>query len=143
MIINPSSGGGLSPEELQEYTYLKEELYTKDDLYTKDQLYTKEEVGTNFSTKFYYNVTIPTNWIENIVEEVQQGYVQTIEVPGILASDTPVIGVVQSGLMDNDNILLENWSLISRIVSEDGSIIAYAYYDVPTVELPIQILCVR
>lgn len=88
--------------------------------------------------KVLYTATLTTTWTAQ-----STGWAQTVSVSGILASDTPVIGIVQTGTVATDQTLLENWALVSRITTAANSITAYAYGDKPTVALPIQILCVR
>lgn len=90
------------------------------------------------AVKVLYTATLTTTWTAQ-----STGWAQTVSVAGILASDTPVIGIVQTGTVATDQTLLENWALVSRITTAANSITAFAYGDKPTVALPIQILCVR
>ena len=71
------------------------------------------------------------------------GYYKSITVNGILASDAPIISTVLSGAKSTDEAIIENWNCISRIVPSANKITVYAYGDKPTVNIPIQILCVR
>lgn len=91
------------------------------------------------AVKVMYTATLSTSWTANGTE----GYTQTVPVSGVLESDTPVIGIVQTSTIATNQTLLENWALVSRITTASGSITAYCYGDKPTVALPIQILCVR
>lgn len=91
------------------------------------------------AVKVLYTATLSTSWTAN----GSNGYMQTVSVSGILESDTPVIGVVQTSTISTNQTLLENWALVSRITTAANSITAYCYGDKPTVALPIQILCVR
>lgn len=92
------------------------------------------------ATKVIYTATIATsNWATNSAG----GYKATITVSGILESDTPVIGIVQTGTMSTDKSMLEAWANVSRIVTSADTLTVYAYTTKPTVNLPIQIQCVR
>lgn len=91
------------------------------------------------AVKVLYTSTLSTSWTAN----GSNGYMQTVSVSGVLASDTPVIGIVQTSTISTNQTLLENWALVSRITTAANSITAYCYGDKPTVALPIQILCVR
>ena len=91
------------------------------------------------AVKVMYTATLSTSWTAN----GSNGYKQTVSVSGVLASDTPVIGIVQTSTVATNQTLLENWALVSRITTANNSITAYCYGDKPTVALPIQILCVR
>lgn len=93
------------------------------------------------ATKATYNTTISSSsWQENN----DGGYIiQTQAVNGILATDTPIISVVQTGTYETDAVLLEAWSLVSRVVTKANGLTLYAYGDAPTVNIPLQILCLR
>ena len=95
--------------------------------------------GIKVATKVLYTASLTTSWTAN----GRNGYKQTVTVSGILASDTPVIGIVQTDTATTNQTLLENWVLVSRITTAANSITAYAYGDKPTVALPIQIFCTR
>ena len=97
---------------------------------------TATDVGA--ASKTLYTSTITTSWTT-----ATTGYYQTIPISGILATDTPVVGIVLTGTAATDQTLLDNWGLISRIVTTANAITVYAYGDAPAVALPLQILCVR
>lgn len=95
--------------------------------------------GIGASTYSKYTATIPsTSWTSGA-----NGYSKSITVNGILASDAPIISAVLSGTKSTDEAIIENWNCISRIVPSANKITVYAYGDKPTVNIPIQILCVR
>lgn len=71
------------------------------------------------------------------------GKSQSITVSGILATDTPVIGIVQTGTLSTDKAMLEAWALVGRITTAANQITAYCYGDAPSVNLPLQIMCMR
>lgn len=91
------------------------------------------------AAKMLYTGTLTTDgWVE-----VDEGYKQTISISGIKGSDSAIVGLVQTGTVETDCALIEGMSLVSRVLTEDDNVIAYAYGEKPAVALPIQILCVR
>lgn len=82
-----------------------------------------------------YSTSIPANgWIE----QSAGWYTNTINVTGILATDTPVVDVnltSASSQTDVDSIL-ENWAYVFRITCSAGSITCYASSDTST-DIPI------
>lgn len=103
------------------------------------QVTSAKDTAGGKAVKVLYTSTLSTSWTAN----GSNGYMQTVSVSGVLASDTPVIGIVQTSTVATNQTLLENWALVSRITTANNSITAYCYGDKPTVALPIQILCVR
>lgn len=81
--------------------------------------------------------TLGTNWSGS-----EATYTQTISVSEILATDSPIIDVVMSGIYSTDESRIEAWGYIYRAVTADGSITFYAT-EIPKVEIPIQIKVVR
>jgi hypothetical protein len=81
--------------------------------------------------------TLGTNWSGSAAP-----YTQTISVSEILATDSPIIDVVMSGIYSTDESRIEAWGYIYRAVTADGSITFYAT-EIPKVEIPIQIKVVR
>jgi hypothetical protein len=69
-------------------------------------------------------------------------FAQIQAVPGILATDTPIVDVVLSGNWGVDEARLEAWGYIYRIVTSNDSITAYAR-EKPDVALPLQLKVVR
>jgi hypothetical protein len=69
-------------------------------------------------------------------------FAQIQAVPGILATDVPIVDVVLSGDWEVDEARLEAWGYIYRIVTSNDSIIAYAR-EKPDAALPLQLKVVR
>jgi hypothetical protein len=69
-------------------------------------------------------------------------FAQIQAVPGILATDTPIVDVVLSGNWGVDEARLEAWGYIYRIVTSNDSITAYAR-EKPEAALPLQLKVVR
>jgi hypothetical protein len=69
-------------------------------------------------------------------------FAQIQAVPGILATDVPIVDVVLGGDWEVDEARLEAWGHIYRIVTNNDSITAYAR-EKPDVALPLQLKVVR
>lgn len=69
-------------------------------------------------------------------------YTQSLTVNGLLASDTPTVDVVMSGTYSTDDARNSAWAAIYRAVTSADTLTVYAS-ELPTVDLPIQLQCVR
>ena len=69
-------------------------------------------------------------------------YSQALTVNGLLASDTPTVDVVMSGTYSTDDARNSAWAAIYRAVASADTLTVYAS-ELPTVDLPIQLQCVR
>ena len=69
-------------------------------------------------------------------------YSCALSVNGLLAADSPFVDVVMSGTYATDEPRSEAWAAVFRAVPSADTLTLYAT-DKPTVDLPIQILCVR
>ena len=140
-----TAGADLSASDIPDISTIYETKSNKSDSYSAsssttyastkalvDGLTTKAEVTT-------YTATITTDW----EADTPLIYVQTISVQGIRSTDTPVIDVV----LDEDPLIaqeqMDAWSYISRISTGNNSLTIYALGSETTIEIPIQILCVR
>ena len=87
------------------------------------------------ATTALYTATIPASgWsASNTV---------TVAVSGILAADTPIADIVQTGTSSTDETMRENWANITRITTAANSITVYAS-EVPSASIPIQLKVVR
>lgn len=70
-------------------------------------------------------------------------YTINLTVSGILASDTPDIGIVQTGTWSTDEAMRDAWACITRIVASAANTLAITASEVPPVAIPIQIRCIR
>lgn len=91
----------------------------------------------DLATTITYNVTIGASWTGS------GPYTQTITVDGILSTDNPIVDVVLSDDTESSKSIIEAWSNVSRIVTNNGSITVYCYDSAPTVNIPIQLKVVR
>lgn len=91
---------------------------------------TTELIGSNVVTidkiaegtlSAVYTATITTTW-----ENAQAPFTQTVSVPGILASDKPIIGVKYSDDYVTAAAELEAWACVYRITTSADSITVYA-----------------
>lgn len=81
-----------------------------------------------------------TNWV---TDGSTGGRRYTLTVTGVLASDTPFIGVNKSGNVSLDTQYQEGFDLINRAYCAANQIIFQCYEDYPTTNIPIQIKVVR
>lgn len=72
-------------------------------------------------------------------------YIQTIDVAGILASDTPLAYPYKPDTWTDDNMrgCLEGWDCVDRIVAGDGTITAYCYDEKPADNIAFMVKVVR
>ena len=85
-----------------------------------------------------YTATIPASgWSGSSAP-----YTRSITVNGILATDTPIIDIVQSGTYFTDSQICDNWTLISRITTRNNGLDITAD-QIPSVAIPIQVRCLR
>lgn len=90
------------------------------------------------SDVFYSSATLSSeNWTGNTAP-----YSYELSVNGVLSSDKPVIDVVMSGTYSTDTAINEAWQYIYRAVASTNAIVFYAD-EQPSVDLPVQIMCVR
>lgn len=66
-----------------------------------------------------------------------------VTVTGILSTDKPHITPTYTGTLSTDQERQEAWNKIDRIVANADSIRVYAFEEVPTVAIPVQIQVVR
>lgn len=84
-----------------------------------------------------YTTTIGTGWSGSAAP-----YTQSINVPGILATDTPIVDVKCSGTYATDQTYITQWGKIYRITTAANKITVYAT-EKTTSNVPISIKCIR
>ena len=95
-------------------------------------------IGVKPATATFLSATIPTaGW------SAAAPYTVEIALSGMLASDTPLVDIAQTGAEETDAPIREAWTLITRIVPGDGSITVTAAEELPTVEIPIHMVVIR
>lgn len=95
------------------------------------------QVASKASTNLY-KATIGTSWSGS-----EAPYTQTISVPGILSSDTPIVDVDLSTISytDKDSVI-EAYAKVYRITTSNNSITVYAD-DSTSTAIPIQLKVTR
>ena len=104
-----------------------------------------KEYADTKATKVTYTATIPaTGWTETTVSGIGTGtgYID-VRVEGLTTADTPIISPVLSAVHSTALLQLEAWNKIEKIVTNGANIRAYAMQEIPTTEIPIQIMCIR
>lgn len=99
------------------------------------------ETANNSATTKTYQVNVSNaNWIE---DTVNGGYYCTVAVTGILATDNPIADIVLGANRETNALYLSVWSLVTRIVTEDDSVILYANESIPSTSFTMQLKVVR
>ena len=65
-------------------------------------------------------------------------YIQTVSVPGILSTDTPIIDV-----SNPTQAMLDSWAYVSKIETSNDSITATCFSNQPTENINIKLMVVR
>lgn len=98
-------------------------------------------IQTQLNTKAVtttYTATLPyTSWTGSSAP-----YSKAVTVSGILATDNPIVDIVQTGTYATDQTMNTNWGLIYRAVTSANTITFYATA-IPTADIPIQAKVVR
>lgn len=68
-------------------------------------------------------------------------YTQTVNVQGILASDSPIVDIILSDLNADEESF--SWLYVSKIITSDGSITATCLESKPTIDMQIQLKVIR
>lgn len=90
------------------------------------------------ATTTVYTATIGTSWSGSAAP-----YTQTVSVPGILSTDTPIVDINFSSIAySNKEAVVTAWSSIYRITTSNNSITVYADEKTETA-VPIQLKVVR
>lgn len=87
-----------------------------------------------------YTVEIPVAWT---ADATNGGYTQTVNVAGILETDTPIVDVVLVDSAATNKTLLKAYSCITRITTHDGYIKLWANDNAPESIFTIQMKVVK
>lgn len=87
---------------------------------------------------FTFTSTIPTTGWNDTTP-----YYVDIAVAGLLATDIPHIVPVYTGAVNTDKAMQEAWNKIDRAVANTDSLRVYAFSEIPTTDISIQIEVVR
>lgn len=86
-----------------------------------------------------FTATVTTNWLA----DGNGGYLQMVEVDGILATDNPIADVVMGDDVAANELYAKAWSCITRIFTEDDMVTLYANKEAPTTAFTMQLKVVR
>lgn len=117
---------------------------TTDDLvnyYTKAEIDQMEPGGGGATTALYTATLLTGDWEETTGTTVP--YTQTVNITGILATDTPIVDVVLDTTASTALDQLEAWGCVEKITTANGSITAFCMETMPTTDIPIQLKVVR
>ena len=141
-----TAGADLAASDIPDISATYETVSNKSDSYSTsssttyastkalvDGLATKAAVTT-------LSATIGTTWTE---DQTDHYFSQTVNVTGLLATDTPTIDIVLSDTISTAKSQLEAWACVSRITTANGSMTIYCYDTAPEVSMNVQLLCVR
>ncbi len=125
-------------EIFQQGTYLNETNLNQMDKGIADCAEAANDLEERKAEEFLFTATIPVSgWVGTAAPFTRQ-----ITVNGILASDRPIIDIVQSGTFTADSRICESWTGITRIPARNDGLTVTAEV-VPEVAIPIQVRCFR
>lgn len=106
--------------------------------HTQDEITDLPATLASKATTTTYSVTVPiTGWTPGTNQ-----YTRAISVPGILATDNPIIDIVRSPVADDREAQVEAWLCVELITTTTDTITLYAT-KVPETELTLQLKVVR
>lgn len=94
------------------------------------------KVSIPLSSAYLYTATLLENGWTNSAP-----YSQTVNVQGILATDTPIVDIVLSSSNADEESF--SWLYVSKIITSDGSITATCLESKPTIDMQIQLKVIR
>ena len=96
-------------------------------------------IETSVSVANYYTGTFSASeWSSSVP------HTQTITISGIKSTDTPLIDLdMSSATVSNGTQLTEQWALIGRVTTGTDTITAYCYSDIPTLDIPVNIMTIK
>ncbi len=98
----------------------------------------KINAAQNNSSVTTYTTTITTTWTGTTAP-----YTQSISIPGISASDTPIVDAVLSSTLATAQAEESAWNCVSKIVTDANKIVVTCNKKKPTTAIPIQLKVVR
>ena len=85
-----------------------------------------------------YTTTIPsTGWT------AEAPYYVDVTIAGLLETDNPMITPVYTGTVETDTAIKEAWNKIDRATTASNSLRVYAFEEVPSANIPVQLQVVR
>lgn len=137
--IEISEVGGATAEQGQKADSAIQGIRLNGELIVPDSQKIVDMVVTPSSAVATYTATIGTSWSIGSSGE----FYQNIQIPGILATDTPIVDLIQSDEVETAKNELKAWGLVNKITAQNDSITVYCYDSSPSINLNINLLCVR
>lgn len=100
----------------------------------------KSDAQVNGLSELYTTTLTALGWVDT---SGNAPFTQTVNIQGILATDTPIIDVVLSSTTETAKSQLEAFSCLSKIETADGSITATCLDTKPTIDIPIKLKVIR
>lgn len=100
----------------------------------------KSDAQINGLSELYTTTLTALGWADT---SGNAPFIQTVNIQGILATDTPIIDVVLSSTTETAKSQLEAFSCLSKIETADGSITATCLDTKPTIDIPIKLKVIR
>ena len=97
------------------------------------------EIKGKCATTATYTANVSTTWATNS----DGGWKQTISVPGMLATDNPIVDLVLGDNVADNTEKGKSWRFVTRITTADNAITLYANLIKPSVAFTIQLKVVR
>lgn len=106
----------------------------------------QEGTDYTYSNGILHFMSVPASGVETYEVSYHTSnppYMQSVSVPGLLSSDTPVVDLVpDANNYELAQSQLHEWAEIYKMVAADNVLNVYCHYPV-SVALPLKILCVR
>lgn len=100
----------------------------------------KSDAQINGLSELYTTTLTALGWTDT---SGNAPFIQTVNIQGILATDTPIIDVVLSSTSETAKSQLEAFSCLSKVETADGSITATCLDTKPTIDIPIKLKVIR
>lgn len=100
----------------------------------------KSDAQINGLSELYTTTLTALGWTDT---SGNAPFIQTVNIQGILATDTPIIDVVLSSTSETAKSQLEAFSCLSKIETANGSITATCLVTKPTIDIPIKLKVIR
>ena len=100
----------------------------------------KSDAQINGLSELYTTTLTALGWADT---SGNAPFIQTVNIQGILATDTPIIDVVLSSTTETAKSQLEAFSCLSKVETADGSITATCLDTKPTIDIPIKLKVIR
>lgn len=100
----------------------------------------KSDAQINGLSELYTTTLTALGWTDT---SGNAPFIQTVNIQGILATDTPIIDVVLSSTSETAKSQLEAFSCLSKIETANGSITATCLDTKPTIDIPIKLKVIR